>query len=95
MKCERCKKDINYIITGRFDITGKDYTEKLDLTEYEVDAVGFDTDRNWVGYDLTEKEQRETIECPHCHKYPFKNKEIQVYEIVRVIGFKEKEGENK
>lgn len=55
MKCEKCKKDIDHIITRRFNVMGKDYAEILDLTEYEVDAVGFDTDRNWVGYDLTEK----------------------------------------
>lgn len=88
IKCQKCGKEIESIITRSFDRMGNDYSEKRELEEYEVDAVGFDVDANWCGYDLTEEEQRELIECPCCYNYPFENKEIQVYEIVRVIGFK-------
>lgn len=86
--CQICNSEIDYIITRKFDTMGNDYSLKKELEEYEVDAVGFDIDQNWCGYDLTEEEQRELIECPYCNNYPFKNKEIQIYEIVRVIGFK-------
>ena len=90
IKCENCGKEIKHIITRSFDRFGNDFEDIRELTEYEVDAVGFDIDKNWCGYDLTENEQRELIECPYCHKYPFENNEIQIYEIVRVIGFKTK-----
>ena len=88
IECENSGREIKYITTRSFNSVGNDYTDIKELTEYVVDAVGFDTDRNWCGYDLDEEEQREIIKCPYCDKYPFKNKEIQVYEIVRVIGFK-------
>lgn len=88
MKCQICGSEIDHIITRSFDRMGNDYSEIKGLEEYETDAVGFDTDANWCGYDLTEKEQRELIECPYCHNYPFNNKEIQIHEIIRVIGFK-------
>lgn len=88
IKCEKCGKEIQYVKTYSFNWDGADYTDIKYLTEYDVDAVGFDTDKNWCGYDLDEEEQRENIECPFCNEYPFKSNEIQVYEIVRVIGFK-------
>lgn len=30
----------------------------------------------------------ETITCPHCGKFPFIDKEIHVYDIVRIVCFK-------
>ena len=88
IECQKCGQRIEHIITRSFNRMGDDFAEIIGLNEYETDAVGFDTDANWCGYDLTEEEQRELIECPCCHNYPFNNKEIQIYQIVRVIGFK-------
>ena len=88
IECQICGSKIDHIITRSFDRMGNDYSETKGLEEYEEDAVGFDTDANWCGYDLTEEEQRELIECPCCYNYPFENKEIQIHEIVRVISFK-------
>ena len=33
----------------------------------------------------------DTIVCPHCKKFPFHSKEIQVFDVVRVVCFKEEE----
>lgn len=51
-----------------------------------------ETTQNWTGYDLSEEEMLETITCPHCKQFPFKSKEIQVYDVVRVVCFKAEEG---
>ncbi|WP_072684021.1 hypothetical protein [Holdemania sp. Marseille-P2844] len=48
---------------------------------------------NKFNQDGSDDEKRETILCPNCKKYPFKDKEIQEYEIVRLVMFKSKENE--
>ena len=93
MKCEKCGKEMNTIRVDRFNHEGCDSSYCYHYTECEEDAVYVDLDSNWTGYGLSEEEMLDTIECPHCGKFPFKNKEIQVYEIVRVVCFKtEQEG---
>lgn len=89
IKCEKCGKEIKNIITNVFTREGTDVRTEYELEKHLVDAVTFDTNVNWTGYELTEEEQKEQIECPHCHQYPFKNEEIQIYEIVRVVMFRE------
>ena len=32
-----------------------------------------------------------TAACPHCKQFPFQSKEVQVYDVVRVVCFKEGE----
>lgn len=93
IKCEKCGREIKSIITNIFTYNGGDWREELELEECPVDAVCFDTDANWCGYELEEEEQREQIKCPCCHQYPFENKEIQIHEIVRVVMFKNNKGE--
>ena len=36
---------------------------------------------------LTEEEQIEDIRCPYCKKFPFKDKEIQVHELIHIVCF--------
>ncbi len=49
----------------------------------------FETTQNWTGYELTEEEMIDGIRCPICGEFPFKHKEVQVYDVVRVVCFKE------
>lgn len=88
MRCEKCGKEINMFMVNMFDRDGSDYWLKHAVEEYEQDAVVIDTYPFWTGYELSEEEMLETITCPHCNEFPFEDKEIQVYDIVRIICFK-------
>lgn len=92
MRCEKCGKEISSLLVDIFKHDGSDSEQELALTECEEDAAYIDTDQNWVGYELSEEEMLDTILCPHCREFPFKNTEIQVYDIVRVVCFKEAQG---
>ena len=91
MVCEKCGKKIDYVHMLRFNYDCSDNWRKVYINESEneeEEGVFIDTDCNWTGYELTEEEQRETIICPHCERFPFNHKEIQVYDVVRVVCFK-------
>lgn len=88
MKCEKCGRELHYLNVGHFNHDGSDSDIECHFEEQEVDAVVLETDSNWTGYGLDEEEQPRTITCPYCKQFPFKNKEIQMYEIVRVVMFK-------
>ena len=89
MKCEKCGKDIAHITTSRFSYDGSDYDDTIGIEEDEhYNAVIMETDKNWTGYELSEEEMRERIECPYCKQFPFGNEEIQVYDVVRIVCFK-------
>lgn len=88
MKCEKCGKEIDKLLINRFNYDGSDSEYKYYITEYEENAVTVDVDQNWTGYELTEEEQKDTICCPYCKKFPFISEEIQTEEIVRIICFK-------
>lgn len=89
MYCEKCGMPIKKLVVNMFDDDGSDAYFMHPIEECEQDAVYFETNNSWTGYDLTEEEMVETIMCPHCREFPFKNKEIQVYEIIRVVCFKD------
>lgn len=89
MICEKCGKEITYVNMLRFNYDGSDDWIRYTINEGEnVDAVYMDADHNWVGTDLSEEEQMDCIICPHCEQFPFEHKEVQAYEIVRVVCFK-------
>lgn len=88
MKCEMCGKDIDHLSVDCFTYEGADRPVDYYINECENNAVYIDTTANWTGYELSDEERAETIECPHCGKFPFKEKEIQVYDIVRVVMFR-------
>lgn len=90
MICEKCGKEINELVINKFQYDGSDVDVKVPIVaeDNETGAVYFDDNSNWTGYELTEEEQSECIYCPHCGKFPFEDKEIQVYDIVRVVCFK-------
>ncbi len=89
MKCQKCGEQIKEINANVFNCDGSDSYYTFPIKQVPHNAIYFETDINWTGYDLTDEERKETIECPYCHKYPFSDKEeIQTYEIVRVVCFK-------
>ena len=95
MKCECCGASLDSLNVLTFDYEGSDYWDEIMIEECEKDAVVIDTDRNWTGYEQSEEEMRETIVCPRCRKWPFKSEELQIYETVRLVMFKEHEGGEK
>lgn len=88
MICEKCGKEIDTVMVNEFDRDGSDGWYRTAIEECEQDAVVIDTDKTWTGYELSEEEMTETITCPHCGQFPFESKEVQVYEIVRIVCFK-------
>lgn len=90
MKCEKCGKEIKSILTNIFEREGNDNEYEIEIREEPEKAVVFTVDKNWTGYELDEEEQIEEIICPYCKKFPFKHKEVQVYERVDVVCFKTK-----
>ena len=80
MRCKHCGKEIPKININVFQHDG---TDKLELHEVSqsVWAKGYAvvaTSRNWTGYDLDTEERLETIECPHCGKFPFDETDFEV-----------------
>lgn len=91
MKCEKCGKEMHMIKVNVFNYDGSDsFVPYMYKEEQDELAVVLDTDKNWTGYELSEEEMIETIACPHCGKFPFIDKEIHVYDIVRIVCFKSK-----
>ena len=89
MKCACCGQEIDCVRTNVFDRDGSDYKIIYPIASCEEDAFVFDTNENWCGYGLSEEEVMDEIECPLCGKFPFRHKEVQIYEIVRVVCFSE------
>ena len=90
MRCEKCGQEIDSMLVDVFRENGSDTFDKYPIFECEQDAVYIDTTQNWTGYELSEEEMLDTIVCPHCKQFPFQSKEIQFYDVVRVVCFKGK-----
>lgn len=89
IKCKCCGETINRVLVDIFDRTGGDSFTPLDITRIPgTQAIVFETDQNWTGYELSDddEEMRATIQCPECHQYPFDD-EIHAEDIVQVIMF--------
>lgn len=91
IKCKCCGRELNYVDVDLFDIQGSDSFERLPLYECDDNAVYIEPGQIWTGYELSEEEQIDTIECPYCNKFPFNEKDIQVEDVVRVVMFKDDE----
>ena len=88
LRCEKCGFAMPYIAFDLFNFDGSDSFAELDYEEVDENAVVVDTEQNWTGYELDESEWPETIQCPNCGEYPFKDTEIHVYNIVQVVMFR-------
>lgn len=89
MKCEKCGTEIATLLIDIFNRDGSDSFQTHEIAECPENAVCVDVDPNWTGNELSEEEMLETIKCPNCGKFPFKSKEIQTLEFVRIVMFKE------
>lgn len=89
MKCRQCGNQLDSLLILTFDPFGSDYWDSVSFEECEKDAVVVETSHNWTGYELSEEEMRETIVCPFCKKWPFPSEELQIYEPVRLVMFRE------
>ena len=87
MKCEKCGHEIKTLLVNFFNHDGDD-SFYAQLFEEDEGVVIVDANQNWTGYDLSEEEMAETILCPNCKQFPFKNPEIDAYNVVRVVCFK-------
>ena len=88
MKCEKCGCNLPYVRVNEFQRDGTDIFWDLPISEAKQDAAVVETNPNWCGYELTEEEMLDTIQCPKCKQFPFENTEIQVYDIVRIVMFR-------
>ncbi len=93
MKCEKCAQEISNLLIGVFNHDGSDSFYSHEISEQPENAVCIDVSPNWTGNELSEEEVIETIQCPHCGKFPFKSKEIQTFEYVKIVMFKEQSNE--
>lgn len=91
MKCEKCGQEINNLLVDVFRYDGSDDFDNHPIFECEENAAYIETTPNWTGYEVSEEEMLDTIVCPHCKQFPFQSKKIQVYDVVRVVCFKEGE----
>lgn len=94
MRCEKCGKEIISLKAGVFNRDGSDSDVEYGFDECEENAVVMDIDHNWTGAELSEDERTDTIHCPFCGEFPFKDKEIQVYVSLKVVMFKTTGGLN-
>ena len=90
MECKKCGKEITKVVIYVFNYDGTDSHTTVPIQKVpEHDTYEFYTWQNWCGYELTEEEQKEQIECPECGRYPFdETAEVQICEpvVVSVIG---------
>ena len=92
MKCEMCGADISSLIIEIFNMDESDGVWQYPIDEQEFGAVCVDVPPRWTGNDLSEAEQMDTISCPVCRKFPFKHREVQAYDFIRIVCFKTDEG---
>lgn len=92
IKCEKCGKELNYLQVNRFNHDGSDdwQTESFETHENGI-YIDLHYPETWTGYefDADSEDARESIRCPYCHQFPFKEKELQEYNILRVVMFTE------
>lgn len=90
--CEKCGKEIDKLKINIFDYGDTDSFYDIDYSlNHGSGCVSVITEKNWVGYGLSEEEMIETIVCPHCHEYPFENEVIELYEHLDVVMFNKEE----
>lgn len=90
MKCENCGKELECIEINDFQRDGSDAWCEYPVFEHENGAY-LDATQNWTGWEMSDEEMVESVRCPHCKKFPFRDHEIQTYQILRIVMFKEGE----
>lgn len=88
IRCENCGETINALAVDVFNHDGSDSWILVPFREYDENAVELELTPAWTGYELDEEEQMDTICCPLCRKFPFKQKEVQTYTVIKAVMFK-------
>lgn len=88
MICEKCGYPLTTLEVNVFAEDGSDYWTHVFVNEVPDNAVYIDMPTSWTGSGMSEDEQAESIRCPFCRRHPFKTKEIDTYDYVRVVMFK-------
>ena len=89
--CSECGNKLEKVKLHMFGFNGSEYEydAPVDFTSTLMEdgtlGICICTDTSWCGYPLSEEEQAEVISCPHCGKYPFASKHIEVDEPNQVI----------
>lgn len=89
--CSECGKKIDKVMLHKFYFNGDeaegDFSEDF-TAQYTADGdigICICTDTNWCGYGQSEEDQARDISCPHCGKFPFASKHIEVDEPNQVM----------
>lgn len=85
--CNKCGNPLPFVEADCFQYDGADAWEEYPVHACSNRAVYIDLPTSWAGDCMSEEEQMESIRCPHCHKYPFNDEEIQVYGMLRTVMF--------
>lgn len=95
INCEKCGKELLTVLVNEFIWYGSDHFITRPIQEEPSNAVVISAGETWVGWDgaLLEEEFAETIQCPHCKKFPFKDEEVQAYPMIQLVCFKKEGGE--
>lgn len=89
IKCNCCGKHITGISTNFFAHDGSDFDTIVPFKETTDTYTKMIVPTFWCGDDLTTSERREIISCPHCGKFPFPDKDIQIYRVLEIVCFNE------
>ncbi len=95
INCEKCGKEISTVLVDEFLYDGSDqFLTRPIIEEKSSNAVVISASPNWVCSDgaLLDEDLTETIQCPHCGKFPFKDESVQVYPTIQLVCFKKKGG---
>ena len=89
--CSECGKKLEKVNLHMFGFNGNEYEydAPVDFTSTLMDdgtlGICICTDTSWCGYDQCEEDQAQDIRCPHCGKFPFSDKHIEVDEHNQVM----------
>ena len=89
MKCEKCGKEIDHFEIDMFNYDSSDEWRDIQFTEHPNGAVTIDTGCDWTGYEMGYDEMCESIRCPECKRYPFRDENIDAQVFVSVVMWKE------
>ena len=90
VKCNKCGKPLRTLEINCFMCDGNDRYENSQLHVLENESVYAEVPLSWTGYGVSDDEKRGSIRCPHCHRFPFDDGEIQTYPHIRVVMFDNK-----
>lgn len=89
MKCNNCKLSIDGVMLKRFSGTGDGYLHFVPIEESNESVAATESSLKLSGYSLPKEKYPKYIACPKCGAYPFGDKEVRLYETIRLVCFEE------